>query len=244
MKRPFIKFLLWTFGITYACWGGLAILIQTGVLYFTHPVAVVLHLLGGFGPPAAALLACREMRSPKILLRMMVGCNRKYLGYFILFCILEIAVVGFSSMEPNPQMPLYLVPVVFLQAALIYGGNEELGWRGTMQPMLEKKMPFWLAALVTGLVWAAWHIPLWFVDGASQQSIPFVWFAALAVLQSYWYASIYKRTQCVFCCNLIHGLTNTLLSLFVIKINVALIVGFLLMTACSIYMWYSPKSTA
>lgn len=49
------KYLLLTFAISYACWGGLAVLIRLGAFCFTDPPAVVLHLLGGFGPAFAAL---------------------------------------------------------------------------------------------------------------------------------------------------------------------------------------------
>ena len=128
--------------------------------------------------------------------------------------------------------------MVFLQAALIYGGNEEVGWRGTMQPLLERAVPFPGAAVVTGLVWAVWHLPLWFVEGASQQTIPFGWFAVLAVLQSFWYGALFRRTRWVFGCNLAHGLTNTLLSLFVIQVNGLLAAGCLLLLAASLVLWY------
>ena len=156
----------------------------------------------------------------------------------LLFCLAEGAVIALSSRQFNPQIPLSLVPVVFFQAALIYGGNEEVGWRGTMQPLLERAVPFPGAAVVTGLVWAVWHLPLWFVEGASQQTIPFGWFAVLAVLQSFWYGALFRRTRWVFGCNLAHGLTNTLLSLFVIQVNGLLAAGCLLLLAASLVLWY------
>ena len=42
---------------------------------------------------------------------------------------------------------------------LIGGGQEEFGWRGVAQPLLQRRIaPFW-AGLVVGIIWAAWHIP-------------------------------------------------------------------------------------
>lgn len=225
------KYLLLTFAISYACWGGLAVLIRLGAFCFTDPPAVVLHLLGGFGPAFAALAVLETKRTAKAVLRFVFGYKKKSAVFLALFFVLETATVAFSSRERNPMMPLWAIPLVFAQAIFLYGGEEELGWRGVMQPELEKSMPFALAVLLTGAVWAAWHIPLWFVDGATQQGIPFSLFALLAVLQSVWYAAVYRRTRSVFFCSVLHGLTNTLLSAYVIKINAVLAAGFLLMTA-------------
>ncbi len=41
-------------------------------------------------------------------------------------------------MELNPKLPLYGIPIIFFVCTFFGGGNEELGWRGTMQPILEK----------------------------------------------------------------------------------------------------------
>ena len=63
-----------------------------------------------------------------------------------------------------------------------YGGEEELGWRGIMQPILEKLLPFPVATVITGTVWGIWHIPLWFVEGSSQQNMAFPFFLVLLAL--------------------------------------------------------------
>jgi uncharacterized protein len=48
-----------------------------------------------------------------------------------------------------------------LSCILFYGGgNEEPGWRGFAQPMLQKKYSPLIAGLILGVVWSIWHIPL------------------------------------------------------------------------------------
>ena len=116
-----------------------------------------------------------------------------------------------------------------------------MGWRGVMQPIMESKMPFPFATLITGVVWSVWHIPLWYVDGTSQQNMSFLLFTLLGVLLSFWLATVYKRTQSVFFCSVLHGLNNTLLASFVIKVNMILVIGFIVMLICSIYLWYTQK---
>lgn len=238
MGNRLLPYLLWTFGITGLCWGGMAVLVCQGVLTFTHPVGVALHLLGGFGPTVGGLWTfCRQGGRVREIPRFVFGFRRGTLWVVLLFCLLEGGILALSSRQLNPQLPLAGLPMVFLQAVLIYGGNEEVGWRGTMEPILEGRVPFPVAAVVTGLVWAVWHLPLWFVEGASQQNIPFGWFALLAVLQSFWYGALYRKTRWIFGCNLAHGLTNTLLSLFVIQINGILVVGFLALLVGSVVLW-------
>ena len=42
---------------------------------------------------------------------------------------------------------------------LIFGGlSEEIGWRGFLQPQLEARMPWPVAAMLVGVVWSLWHL--------------------------------------------------------------------------------------
>lgn len=44
--------------------------------------------------------------------------------------------------------------------SLLSATGEELGWRGFLVPTLAKTMPFGRVALISGTIWAAWHVPL------------------------------------------------------------------------------------
>lgn len=235
------KFLVITFLITGLAWCLLAVLTKVALISFTNPIATMLHIIGGFGPTIASLFVLEEKLTFKAAIKFVFQCKRKSMFCFWTLVAMAIAVIGISSMEFNTALPWYLIPIVFLQAVFIYGGEEELGWRGIMQPILEKKLPFPIATVITGTVWGVWHIPLWFVEGSSQQNMAFPFFLVLGVLLSFFLAALYKRTQCVFACNVFHGLINTLLSMFVIKLNLTLVLGLVIMLAYSVWLWYSEE---
>jgi membrane protease YdiL (CAAX protease family) len=52
--------------------------------------------------------------------------------------------------------------------------GEEIGWRGYALPRLAARLGLARASLILGLIWACWHLPLFFVPGVSQtgQSFP------------------------------------------------------------------------
>ena len=67
--------------------------------------------------------------------------------------------------DPFPFSPWHQVFPALLQALFLLGTNEEFGWRGVALPLLQRKMaPFW-AGLLLGIIWAAWHIPAFFISG-------------------------------------------------------------------------------
>ncbi len=51
---------------------------------------------------------------------------------------------------------------------LILGPLEELGWRGYMLPVLQRRFAPLASALLVGIVWGIWHLPSFFVAGLPQ----------------------------------------------------------------------------
>lgn len=88
---------------------------------------------------------------------------------FILIGIPLIYMAG-SLMKGGPLMaplsPEGVGPVVaVLFMMLMPGPIEEFGWRGVMQPLLQRQMaPIW-AGLIIGATWGFWHLPAFFLSG-------------------------------------------------------------------------------
>lgn len=236
-KKKIFTYLLITFAITWLCWWGLALLTTNGIVNSSQGTFTVIHVIGGFGPTIAAILVLPN-KSPKAVLNFVFSCKKKSIGYLLLFCAMQGLIIGLSSMETNPTIPWFATPIVLLSATFLGGGNEELGWRGIMQPELEKKFSFPIATLITGCVWMLWHIPLWFVEGASQQNMNFGLYAIYGLILSVWLATVHKKTNSVFFCSVFHGFANLLLSFFVIKINWILILGLIASLIFSIWLFY------
>ena len=236
-RKKIITYIVITFAITYTFWWGLALLSNRNILHSSQGLFTLLFAIGGFGPTISAILLLPE-KGPRSVLRFIFSCQKNSFWYLLLFCVIQAAVIGLSSMELNPQLPWYTAPVVLLSATLVSGGNEELGWRGTMQPELEKKFPFPVAALITGCVWMMWHIPLWFIEGMSHQNIHFGLYCIYGLILSFWLAVLYQKTASVFCCAIFHGFSNLMLSMFVIKANWILAVGLIAALVSSIWLFY------
>lgn len=228
------KYLISTFLITWALWWSDAILVKFTSMRESDILPMILFTVGGFGPTIAAFICFDGKRDKKNIFRFLFGCTKKSMLFLLLFILLEVAVFGLSSMELNSAISPSLIPIILLQAIFIYGGNEELGWRGIMQPFLQSKMSYPIATLIVGVIWSLWHIPLWFIEGNSHQGSSFFVFAVLAVLLCFWLSAIINCGGSVFWCMILHGATNTLLSVFVIKVNALLVIGLVVLTALSV----------
>ena len=104
--------------------------------------------------------------------------------------------------------PLFII-VIFLQSILL-GGLEELGWRGFLQHELHKKYPIELVYLIVSLIWALWHLPLFFIPGVSQFGQNFWIFGIYSLFFSLILGWGYGRTQSIPMAVFGHALVNVL----------------------------------
>ena len=88
------------------------------------------------------------------------------------------AAMGRPLLAPVESPGALLAAMAFMA---VLGPVEELGWRGLMLPLLQRRMaPIW-AGLVTGVVWGLWHLPAFFLGGTPQSGWDFTPFFAGAV---------------------------------------------------------------
>jgi membrane protease YdiL (CAAX protease family) len=78
-----------------------------------------------------------------------------------------------------------LYPANLVLVFLLYGGNEEPGWRGFALPALLERFHPLLATIVLGVIHAAWHLPIlshygttfgWYLFNVLPLTVVFNWF--------------------------------------------------------------------
>ncbi len=89
-------------------------------------------------------------------------------------------------------------PVYFLFIAAVFSApfqaGEEIGWRGYALPRLASSMGLGRASVLLGLIWALWHLPLFYIAGTPNagQSLPLYTLGVTAL--SVAMAWLYTRT--------------------------------------------------
>ncbi len=97
--------------------------------------------------------------------------------------------------------------IVFFAVAIVFGGIEEIGWRYTFQPLLEKKMPFEVASIITFLSWGIWHY-MYFYLTDSILSVQHDVFLIGLLGSCFVLGAIYRVSGSLWLCVMYHCLFN------------------------------------
>ena len=202
-RRPVTAYVALAVGLSWAVW--LPLLAQTQSWIGGGPWPV-LHLLGSLGPAAAAVVVTAAVGGRAGLAdlgrRLVAWRGRSRAWAFALGVPPALLLVcGSVAAWTNGQSPADLDWTAFVQseefAALpvglfwvanlvFFGFGEEIGWRGFLQPQLERRYPLVTAANVVAIVWAGWHLPLFGIT-PSYRAMPAIGFIGFAA--SIWVAS-------------------------------------------------------
>ncbi|MCI6466251.1 MAG: CPBP family intramembrane metalloprotease [Faecalicatena sp.] len=136
---------------------------------------------------------------------------------FVLFIVI-LTGKAFLDMLPylkeNNTMIFGLIGNVLMIAFIFIGSGirvlgEEYGWRGYLQPIMQKKFGKRAGVILLGILWEFWHIPLWFtVYDLKLWEIPFR--ILLAISFSIFLGYVYMRTNNVWLCGLAHSAFDTM----------------------------------
>lgn len=176
MSRPTILYFLLAYGLSWCAFTPLALQGQ-GII---SGVPAWLHLLGAYGPLAAAfivtlltagLAGVRELAGRMVRWRIGWGWLLAAFSPVAVFGVVVIALrlidgtwqaaAGFGYVAELPQLSWLAGWAVWV---LTFGIGEETGWRGFALPRLQARYSARDAALIVGLLWAGWHAPAFFYN--------------------------------------------------------------------------------
>jgi hypothetical protein len=167
----------------------------------------VLFYLGVFMPGIIAMVFTYREQGTRGVRAMLARLVKVDVGArwfaFALFFIASVKLlvalivrIGTGAWPAFGDLP---VPLMFGAAigSTLLGGQvgEELGWRGYALPRLARPMGLGPASILLGVIWAAWHLPLFFILGTDTngQSFPFYLLQVTAI--SIALAWLYMKTS-------------------------------------------------
>jgi membrane protease YdiL (CAAX protease family) len=107
-------------------------------------------------------------------------------------------------------VPLLATVPIFLLIYFTQALPEEYGWRGFALDPLQSRFNALPASLILGAIWALWHLPLFFIEGTTQQAIPLYEFVLQTMVLAIFYTWLYNNTGgSVLIAALFHGVSNT-----------------------------------
>lgn len=117
-----------------------------------------------------------------------------------------------AGMGADPLLGIWLLISWGMVLSLCSATGEELGWRGLLVPELAKLTGFRNTALISGAIWATWHMPLIILAGYHGDETPLAYsivcFAIMAMGLSVFMAWLRLSTNSVWPCALLHASHN------------------------------------
>ena len=175
-RHQLLGFFVLTYAISWVIWWAMA----ASALSIATPIGWALNIIATAGPTIAAV-ALAVALGGGALGRLLSGFSirRTSVGWALVALVLPLAMialaialsVGFMGGATPVVSVAVLGSILFewIRVVLVGGPlEEEAGWRGFRLPRLQDRWSAFSSAVLLGLLWGLWHIPLYFVPGTGQ----------------------------------------------------------------------------
>lgn len=186
-------FLLLTFGVTWAAW--LAPLPLGGPVFY----------LGVFAPALVAIVLTAYAQGQAGVRELLGGIARWDVGArWYLFAVgymvvLKLLAAVIHRLVIGDWPAFGAEPVVLMFAGILIStwvqAGEEIGWRAYALPRLTRSFGLGGASVVLGIIWAVWHLPLFFLPGSGSHGQSFLVYVLFVVSLSVVLAWVYWKTK-------------------------------------------------
>jgi len=195
-----LLFFLLTFGVSWACWIPIVILPIPA-----HTVSrAVLLFIGILAPALMAIALTAWMEGDKALRTLLAGMFRwEVSGRWYVFAVgytlsIKLLVTLMYRLATGAwprfsNVPLYIIPFAILISTPVQSG-EEIGWRGYALPRLAACLGLGWASIILGIIWACWHLPLFFLPESDTYHQSFIVYITQVTAISVAMAWLWERT--------------------------------------------------
>lgn len=201
-----LKFFSLTYATTWTCFFAAAVILGRGGQGSELPGQVgLLLVLGGFAPALIALWFTAQANGRagiramlRRLLDWRVGAQWFVFAFGYMATIKLAAALLYRVVlgvwPPFGQEAWYIIMANIVITAIGVAG-EEIGWRGYALPRMAARVGLAKASLLLGVLWACWHLPLFFIPGVNQTGQSFPVYLLMVTALSVAFAWLYGHTN-------------------------------------------------
>lgn len=226
--RP-ARYFCMVFVFTWAFWIAAAFISQSDS---DNGVSTLLMLLGLFVPTVTTLITIFASKNTALkcdFKEKIVGFYRVKPSIIILSILVMFFIIGASILLSLPfgqsleqfsfveDFSFSIGGIPTLLILVLTASLEEFGWRGYAQDSLANQYNWLKASVIFGIVWALWHLPLFFIQDTYQHGIMQMnpWYMVnfivgippMAILFTWVYV---KNNRSIFACMFFHFFVNFL----------------------------------
>lgn len=178
-KNPLVAYFVLTFAFT---WG------MVGLILLKVLPLEVGFLLATLGPTVGAVVVCSFNGEPGSLRSWLNSYSRwrvSPVAYLVALSPLPVvaigvgisALVGGDVAVPETRFSVGFLVSTFVASLLLGPLGEEGGWRGFALPRLQRRFGALIGTVILGLIWIAWHLPVWLLPDSPMAEDPFLLWA-------------------------------------------------------------------
>ena len=185
-RFPALSFIILSLGMVYI------ILIP---LYYSHlagSLYPVLKIFFAFTPTLSAIILTLAIQKEELESFFSKLFVKDTAWYWYLAALMIFPLLGFCGMGgryfydgywagwESFSSPLEIIGMS-IPLLLFPGIAEEFGWRGFLQPQLQKKWHWFMASAIVGLIWATWHYRDFLMGDWSREQNGVLWFYVITI---------------------------------------------------------------